>query len=92
MNEMVKEWKLRSGERYNAVSKDKINQGPILLTGCKGCHKFHNKARCHSDCNDKDSYRKLLENANIQFGAYCKQCRIQLIFGQGSSNVLQFKK
>ena len=74
-NEMVEEWKMRSGENYDTLFKDKVKQGPILSMGCKGCHKYHNKGWCFPDCNNKESHRKLSEKDSKQFGSYCKQCR-----------------
>ena len=74
-NEMVEEWKMRSGENYDTVFKDKVKQGPLLSIGCKGCHKFHNKGWCFPDCNNKESHRKLSEKDSRKFGSYCKQCR-----------------
>ena len=32
-NEMVEEWKMRSGENCDTVFKDKVKQGPILSMG-----------------------------------------------------------
>lgn len=42
-NDMVEELKLRAGESYDTVFKDKVNQASILLMDYKGCHKYHNK-------------------------------------------------
>ena len=60
--------------------------------GCKGCHKYHNKGWCFPDCNNKESHHKLSEKDSRKFGSYCKQCRGEWIFEQGSSDVLWFKK
>ena len=72
---MAEEWKLRSGENYDTIFKDRIKQGPILTMECKRYHKYHNKGWCFPDCNNKESHRKLSENDSRKFGSYCKQCR-----------------
>ena len=52
-NEMVIEWKLRSGDNYDTVFKEKVKQGTTLLIGCKERHTYHNKGWCFSNCNNK---------------------------------------
>ena len=69
-----------------------MKQGRILSMGCKGCHKFYNKVFCYSDCNNKDSHCKLIGNDKEKFDERIKQMRGEWVFGQGHSDVLQFKK
>ena len=52
----VTNWKLKDGESYETVFKDKVLGGPKLSMGCFGCHKFHNKLMCYSDCNNAASH------------------------------------
>ena len=72
---MQKNWKLRSNENYETVFRDKVKQCPILSMGCKGCHKFHNKGFCYSDCNNKDSHCKLIGDDKEKFDKRIKQLR-----------------
>ena len=74
-NNMLEEWKLRAGESYETVFKDKVKKGPILSMGCRGCHKFHNKGWCYPDCNNIASHTILTGEDASKFGGYCKQCR-----------------
>ena len=72
---MEEQCKMRSGENYDTVFKDKVKQGHISLVGYKGYHKYHNKGWCFPDCNNKESHRKLSERDSRKFESYCKQCR-----------------
>ena len=53
---MVEAWKLRPGENYTEVFGHKVTSGPILSMGCHGCHKYHNRGWCYTDCHNKKSH------------------------------------
>ena len=72
---MVEAWKLRTGENYDIVFRDKVKNGPILSMGSRGCHKYHNKGWCYSDCGNAKSHTKLKGEDFRKFDAYCKKCR-----------------
>jgi hypothetical protein len=71
----VKNWKLKEGESYETVFKDKVLGGPKLSMGCFGCHKFHNKGMCYSDCNNAASHCVLSGADFTKFGARVKALR-----------------
>jgi hypothetical protein len=60
-NHMVEEWKLRENKDYS-VFRHKVMEGPMLSTGCWGCHKFHNQGFCFSDCANAASHCQLKGN------------------------------
>ena len=69
-DKMVAEWKLRAGESYETVFKDKVKNGPILSMGCRGCHKFHNKGWCYPNCKNSASHTDLMGVDSNKFGSY----------------------
>ena len=72
---MVEEWRLRAGEGYDTVFRNKVKNGPILSIGCRGCHKFRNKDCRYPNCRNSASYIKLNSEDYKKIGKYCKQCR-----------------
>ena len=62
----------------------------MLSVDCKGCHKWHNKCFCFDDCTNVKSHIKLHGDDYTKFDKYCKECRGERYFGQGSSDVLSF--
>ena len=52
----VEAWKLRPNENYIDIFGHKVSSGPKLSMGCFGCHKFHNKGFCYSDCANVKSH------------------------------------
>ena len=73
--DQVKEWKLRDGEDYMTVFRHKVKGGPKLSMGCHGCHKFHNKGWCYTDCNNAASHRVLIGDDAKKFDARIKALR-----------------
>ena len=71
----VKRWKLKDGEDYNEVFKDKVSGGPKLSMGCYGCHKFHNKGFCYPDCANAASHCVLVGDDFTKFDARIKALR-----------------
>ena len=71
----VEEWKLREGEDYSAVFRHKVKSGPKLSMGCHGCHKFHNKGWCYSDCDNAASHCVLIGDDAAKFDARIKALR-----------------
>ena len=74
-NQMDPTWKLRKGERYEAVFQNKVLKGPMLTMGCKGCHRWHNKGMCFKGCANEDSHKQLTGKDHTTFDNYVKQCR-----------------
>jgi len=72
---MVEAWKLRPGENYTDVFQDKVSSGPLLSMGCYGCHKFHNKGFCYSDCRNAKSHCTLKGDDFNQFDKRIKVLR-----------------
>ena len=71
----VKKWKLKEGEQYAEVFRDKGVQGPKLSMGCRGCHKFHNKGFCYKDCTNAASHVVLTGDDFTRFDARIKALR-----------------
>jgi hypothetical protein len=72
---MVEAWKLRPGESYTNVFSHKVSSGPMLSMGCFGCHKFHNKGFCYSDCANVKSHCALKGDDFFQFDNRIKVLR-----------------
>ena len=72
---MVEQWKLRSGENYDTMFKDKVRKITILSMGYKGCYEYHNKGWYFSDCSNKEFHHKLPKKYSRKFGVYRKECR-----------------
>ena len=76
MNENpVEAWKLRDGEDYDVVFKHKVRGGPRLSMGCLGCHRFHNKGWCFSDCDNAASHCVLTGEDFRKFNGRIKALR-----------------
>ena len=71
----VEEWKLRDGEDYTTVFRHKVKGGPKLSMGCHGCHKYHNKGWCYSDCDNAASHCVLVGDDETKFDARVKALR-----------------
>ncbi len=71
----VAEWKLREGEDYTTVFRHKVKGGPKLSMGCHGCHKFHNKGWCYTDCDNAASHCVLVGEDFEKFDARIKALR-----------------
>ena len=71
----VRDWKLREGEDYMTVFRHKVKGGPKLSMGCHGCHKFHNKGWCYTDCDNAASHIILSGEDFTKFNARVKALR-----------------
>jgi hypothetical protein len=71
----VEEWKLRDGEDYTTVFRHKVKGFPKLSMGCHGCHKYHNKGWCYSDCDNAASHCVLVGDDETKFDARVKALR-----------------
>ena len=71
----VQEWKLHEGEDYATVFRHKVKGGPRLSMGCHGCHKFHNKGFCYTDCDNAASHCVLVGDDHDKFDARVKALR-----------------
>ena len=68
----VQDWKMREGEDYMTVFRHKVKGGPTLSMGCHGCHKFHNKGFCYTDCDNAASHCVLVGDDHETFDARIK--------------------
>ena len=68
----VEDWKIRQGESYETVFRDKVLNGPSLSMGVKGGDKFHNKECCYSICSNATSHVHLVGDDEVKFGNYVK--------------------
>ena len=59
------EWKLRQGESWDNVFRNKTMEGPTLSMGCKFCLKFWVKGVCYEDCKQKDSHGELTDDDKV---------------------------
>ena len=71
----VEAWKLRADEDYTTVFRHKVKGGPKLSMGCHGCHKYHNKGWCYSDCDNAASHCILVGDDFDKFDARIKALR-----------------
>ena len=74
-SKVVEAWKLRPGESYNEVFAHKVTEGPTLSMGCFGCHKYHNKGWCYSDCMNAKSHCTLTGDDFKKFDQRIKALR-----------------
>ena len=74
-SKMVEAWKLRANENYIDVFGHKVSSGPKLSMGCFGCHKFHNKGFCYSDCANMKSHCPLKGDDFTKFDNRVKSLR-----------------
>ena len=68
-------WKLRQGESWDTVFKDKTLSGPELSCGAKFCLKYWVKGLCFSDCRQKCTHNPLNEEDKAKANAYIKELR-----------------
>ena len=59
---MVNDWNCHPGEYYSTVFTHKVKDGPTLLMGFHGCHRFHNKGFFDKYCENSASHCKLVNN------------------------------
>ena len=52
----VEEWKLRNGESWSNVFRNKAIEGPMLNTRCHPCLKYHVRGSCYVDCKNRASH------------------------------------
>ena len=71
----VQEWMLKDGEDYLKVFRHKVRGGPKLSMRCHGCHKFHNKGFCWTDCDNAASNCTLVGENYTKFDARVKALR-----------------
>ena len=71
----VNAWKLKDGEEYTTVFRHKVRGGPKLSMGCYGCHKFHNKGWCFTDCDNVASHIELVGDDFKKFDDRVKALR-----------------
>ena len=69
------EWKLKQGEDWDTIFKNKTLQGPDLSCGAKFCLKYWVKGLCYNDCRQKASHDKLNDADRKKGEAYIKQLR-----------------
>ena len=74
-NNVPSDWKLRQGESWDTVFKDKTLRGPDLSCGAKFCLKYWVKGLCFSDCRQKCSHNPLNEEDSAKGDAYIKELR-----------------
>jgi hypothetical protein len=74
-SKMVEAWKLRPNENYIDIFGHKVSAGPKLSMGCFGCHKFHNKGFCYSDCANVNSHCQLKGDDFAKFDKRVKVLR-----------------
>ena len=55
----IEEWKLRHGESWNNIFRNKTIEGPMLQAQCHPCLKFHVRGSCYADCRNRASHREL---------------------------------
>ena len=66
------EWKLRPGERWDEVFKDKTLGGPVMSCGAKFCLKYWIKGLCYEDCRQCCSHGNLTHADKVAASAYAK--------------------
>ena len=74
-NDINADWKLRNGETWNTVFRNKSADGPMLSLQCRPCLKYHVKGVCYEDCANKVSHCTLIESDKEQTTNYIKSLR-----------------
>ena len=69
------EWKLRQGEQWDTVFRNKTMGGPTLSCGSKFCLKFWVKGICYADCKQKESHKPLNDEDKAAGGTFVKELR-----------------
>ena len=70
-----REWKVRQGESWDNVFRNKTLSGPNLSCGSKFCLKFWVKGFCFSDCRQKASHEALSDEDKEKGEGYIKELR-----------------
>ena len=71
----VEQWKLRHGESWNNVFRNKTIDGPLLSTQCHPCLKFHVRGSCYADCRNKASHCNLNSEDKTKVDQFIKSLR-----------------
>ena len=74
-NNVPGEWKLRQGESWDTVFKNKTMAGPDLACGSKFCLKFWVKGICFGDCRQKASHDAMSNEDKETADRYVKELR-----------------
>ena len=69
------EWRLKDGEKWETVFRNKTHEGPTLSTGSKFCLKYWVKGVCYDDCKHKASHAELNEQDRETGDNYVKELR-----------------
>ena len=70
------EWKLRQGERWDTVFRNKSGEAPQLSCGGKLCLKFWVKGICYDDCKNKSTHQDELSEEDKSLAvAYISELR-----------------
>ena len=72
---MVKEWKLRPAESWEAIFQNKTNDSPMLSMECRACLKYQVKGICYSDCRHKASHTTLKNDDKNKLDKFIKELR-----------------
>ena len=71
----VEEWKLRRGESWSNIFRNKAIEGPMLSTKCHPCLKYHVRGACYVDCKNRESHVVLKENDKKKMNDFIKSLR-----------------
>ena len=71
----VEEWKLRRGESWSNIFRNKAIEGPMLSTKCHPCLKYHVRGACYVDCKNRESHLVLKENDKKKMNDFIKSLR-----------------
>ena len=72
---MVKEWKLRPTESWEAIFLNKTNDSPLLSMDCRACLKYQVKGICYSDCRHRASHTVLKNEDKNKLDKFIKELR-----------------
>ena len=71
----VEEWKLRRGESWTTVFRNKTIEGPLLQAKCHPCLKYHVRGSCYADCRNKASHCQLRGEDKNKVNQFIKSLR-----------------
>ena len=71
----VEQWKLRHGESWNNIFRNKTIDGPLLSTQCHPCLKYHVRGSCYADCRNKTSHCVLNSDDKSKMDKFIKSLR-----------------
>ena len=74
-NNRIEAWKLRRGESWTHIFRNKIFEGPMLGTKCHPCLKYHVRGACYADCKNRDSHCQLKGDDKTKVDAFIKSLR-----------------